>query len=984
MRRIKKILIGFFIFLVLFSIIGFFILPPVVKSILIDKLSQTLHRQVAIQKISINPFNLTASLKGVVIREPSRAQTFVSFDEFYVNAQGFSSLFKRAVILKEVRLVRPYVHISRNEDGTYNFSDLIPKGGPKETKETKPLQFSLNNIHIINGSIDFEDRPMKMRHTAREINLTVPFISDVGQDIDHYVEPRFSARINGTPYEIVGKTKPFTASKVTSFDLDIKNIDIPYYLNYVPVKLNCKLASARLDVKLGINFIMPQGKSPSITITGNLGLKDILLDDLKQNKILKIPALNIALASVEPMVPDIHLSRIAVQSPELVIKKSRAGDLNLMSLVATEQPKKPEKKEVRKVPPPAKKTTMRVLVDEFAIESGNLAYTDLQPEDGVNISLSPLNLVIKKLSTEKGSSANVDLSLTLNKKGLITVKGPLGMEPLRANLDLDIKDLGIRTFQPYFTDKVKIDVTRGAIATAGRFNLDQDDKGKSRFTYTGRISVANLATIDKASSDDFVNWKQLYFDQIAAGFNPFFINIKGVSLTDFYAKVSVNSDGTMNLQSIFGGNGKEAEKASASKPATMPATTAATDQKETAKSIKIGKVTLQGGTIDFSDQFIKPNYAVKMLNIGGSVSGLSSEEITRAAIDLKGNLGQGSPIEIAGNINPLVKDLYADIKIRFKDIELSQATPYAIKYIGYPILKGKLTFDVAYLIDKRKLDAKNNFFIDQLTFGERVESPTAIKAPVPFAVSLLADRNGQINLDVPISGSLDDPKFKVWPIIWKIIGNIITKAVTAPFSLLASLIGGGGEEMSYIEFDYGSNTILEAGQQKLSSLVKALTQRPNIKMEMTGFVDSEKDKEGLKSVAFNRQVKAQKLKKLVKKAEATESQLTTVDQIEIPPQEYEKYLTLAYEAAKFPKPRNAIGMLKELPVPEMEKLMLSHIDVTDNDLRQLASRRAESVKEQLLKTGGIDPGRIFVVTPLSPSPEKKEKVKASRVEFKLK
>ena len=151
--------------------------------------------------------------------------------------------------------------------------------------------------------------------------------------------------------------------------------------------------------------------------------------------------------------------------------------------------------------------------------------------------------------------------------------------------------------------------------------------------------------------------------------------------------------------------------------------------------IKISKVSFLGGTVDFADYNIRPNYAVKMLNLKGSVTGLSSQEISRAKVKLKGNIGYGSPLYIAGTINPLKKDLFADIKINFKNLEMSQMTPYAIKFLGYPIIKGKLNFDVSYLVDKRKLTAENKIFFDQLTFGDKVDSPDAIKAPVTLAVS---------------------------------------------------------------------------------------------------------------------------------------------------------------------------------------------------------------------------------------------------------
>lgn len=234
----------------------------------------------AIEKISINPFNLSTTIKGFVLKEPDGSQAFVSFDELYANVQGFSSLFRRAVILKEIRLTRPYVHVYRHNDGTYNFSDLIPKKEAEPKDATKSLLLSLNNIRIISGSINFDDGPMRTHHTVRDINLAIPFISNIGQDIDHYLTPTFSARINGNLYELKGKTKPFAASKETSFDLDVRDIDLPFYLNYLPVKLNCKLASARLDTKLNINFIMPEGKSPSVKVTGNFALNKIVLDDL--------------------------------------------------------------------------------------------------------------------------------------------------------------------------------------------------------------------------------------------------------------------------------------------------------------------------------------------------------------------------------------------------------------------------------------------------------------------------------------------------------------------------------------------------------------------------------------------------------------------------------------------------------------------------------------------------------------------------------
>jgi hypothetical protein len=130
---------------------------------------------------------------------------------------------------------------------------------------------------------------------------------------------------------------------------------------------------------------------------------------------------------------------------------------------------------------------------------------------------------------------------------------------------------------------------------------------------------------------------------------------------------------------------------------------------------------------------------------------------------------------------------------------------------------------------------------------------------------------------------------------------------------------------------------------------------------------------------LQRKVKAQKLNDLVKKG----SPAVPVDEVTVEPAEYEKYLTLAYRAETFPKPRNFIGMVKSLPVPEMEKLILTHIEVGEEELRQLASQRANAVKEGLLRSGKVEADRLFLVEPKTLAPEKKENLKSSRVEFKI-
>ncbi|MBN1472783.1 MAG: DUF748 domain-containing protein, partial [Syntrophaceae bacterium] len=547
MRILKKFIIGLLVFFIILGIAGFFIAPPLVKPFIMKKMSEALHRKASIEKISINPYALSVTLKGFSLEDPGKPKPFVAFDELYINTDLMPSLFRRALILKKITLTNPYVGISRKPDGSYNFSDLLPRDEKKPEPEKKPFLFSLNNIQIVNGNIDFEDGPKKTNHTVREMNISVPFISNVEYHLEHYVEPKFSAKINDNKFELLGKTRPFLTSRATSFDINIQDLDVPYYLNYVPAEMNCMLKSARLDTKIKLNFIVNEDKAPALTLTGNVALREIVLDDLRQNKILQLPSLSIDMASVEPLVSNIHLAKIAIDSPELVIRRDKQGEINLLNLTK-KQEQKPAPEKEKPAAQAKKKSGFKFRVDNILLDKADIIYMDSQPFDPVKLHFSPLTFKAANLSTEKGATGQIELEGILNKKGEFKDKGTLTLEPLSVDVQSEWKDIGIRAFQPYFTDKVKMDITRGAISSTGNFSLTRNKKDELVIKCTGAISVSNLATQDKAQSNDFVKFKRLSFNQIRFGYNPLSLYINTISLADFYARIVINPDATMNVQ----------------------------------------------------------------------------------------------------------------------------------------------------------------------------------------------------------------------------------------------------------------------------------------------------------------------------------------------------------------------------------------------------------------------------------------------------
>jgi hypothetical protein len=315
-----------------------------------------------------------------------------------------------------------------------------------------------------------------------------------------------------------------------------------------------------------------------------------------------------------------------------------------------------------------------------------------------------------------------------------------------------------------------------------------------------------------------------------------------------------------------------------------------------------------------------------------------------ADLELRGRAEGTASLEILGKVNPLATPLALDIKGIVRDLELAPLSPYSVKYAGHGIERGKLSVDVAYLVlPNGQLTASNKVVLNQLTFGDKVEGATA-SLPVKLAVALLADRNGVIDINLPISGSLNDPQFRLGPIIFKVIVNLVVKAITAPFSLLASAFGGGGDELSTVAFAPGSAALLPQAREGLDKVAKALNDRPSLKMTVVGTASLEAEREAYKQERLRALLVAEKRRSMLAgNATAVQAGATlTVSETEVP-----ALLKEVYQRADITKPRNLAGVAQEIPLPEMQALLLANIDVTQDAMRDLAVQRGVAVKDYL-------------------------------------
>ncbi len=320
---------------------------------------------------------------------------------------------------------------------------------------------------------------------------------------------------------------------------------------------------------------------------------------------------------------------------------------------------------------------------------------------------------------------------------------------------------------------------------------------------------------------------------------------------------------------------------------------------------------------------------------------------------VQGKVNGSSPLDISGSLNPLAPKASLDITAKAEGVELTGLTPYSNTYAGYPIIKGTLTVNVHYILKDEQLTAENHILLDQLTFGEPLPGAKTSKLPLRLAIALLKDSNGRIDLNIPVSGSLNDPKFSVFDVVIGALKTIIIKAATAPFNLLASAIPNfhGGEQLSYVEFAPGTSTLTPDAKKSLETLATALLARPSLNLSIEGRVDPAFDREGLREAMLLDRIKLQKVSR--------DGGNVDLDTIVLTPSDYNKYLARVYKAAKFDKPKDFMGLDKSLPPDEMKKLLLAHIDVTDKDLLHLADARAAAVRKFMSEK--VPPGRLFLV-----------------------
>ena len=930
------------------------------------------------------------------------------------------------VALQRVVIAEPHAEATRRRDGSIDLIDLFtlattaaPASNPAPTTQgaAKPpsdSSISIASFKLDNGSLRFTDQtlattadgpmviPLKNIHVeAGAFNLhgDVPTIYDVSlaSEDGASIEARGQAVIARRSALGTIAIKQFQPARVA-----------PYLASYLVARIDEGSLDASARYRIDASGSRLAGHVDELTVR---------IKKLRTT----LPSEKAALVGAEAIELDggafdlgtraFTAASLKLTAPVVAIKRDAKGNINLRAALVEAQPaatpRVPQTTAAGVTVAPRTGPAFTAIVKTLLVERGDITFEDAAAGRPVRVRAASLNLKAENIGTGVGTGGGAvvpfDLSATIEQRGKLAAKGRVTLSPLILDASIDANQVAVGWAVAYAGYRLNVNVESADLNARGTLHVEESRKpgvttGPMNLTYRGSAGIARLRALDKLTSEEFVRWKSLDIPkldvQMPAKGAPIAVTLGNVTLSDFYARLIVNANGRLNVQDVVAQPG---ERQSVTTP---DAAATPIDEKQTPKEsiatiatpsgstpsgpkpmIRVAGIKLVSGRIGVTDNFVKPNYSANLTDLNGDISAIASNDSTPADVHVLGRIDGDGSLDVSGKINLFAATAFTDISAEAKDIELTRLSPYAIKYAGYAIERGKLSMTVKYHIENGKLDAQNRLFLDQLTFGEKVDSPTATSLPVRLAVSLLKNSRGEINLNLPITGSLSDPQFSIGGVIWNAIVNILTRAVSAPFSLIASAVGssGGAEQLGYVEFAPGVSDLSSDAKKKLDTLAKALADRPQLKLDIIGRFDPVSDPAGIKRDHLLDSLKDLKAKDLSKSGEPIGR-----NDVMIAPDEYAKFLGRVYDDTKLPdKPRNLIGLAKTLPIEEMEKLLLANMKLDPSDPRWLAEARADVVRHYIEDTNKIDRSRVFLVQPKLSSQGIEDGAKPTRVDFAL-
>jgi hypothetical protein len=949
--------------LVAYTALGFLAAPAILRSVLVKQASAALHREVTVAKVRVNPLALSVTVEGLSVRHRDGAP-FVGWDSLYVRVAPLR-LLTGDVGLAEIRLVRPSVHVGLGPDGALTFQDLLASDEPsahaeQPGKKGGGLGVSIGRLAVEEARVAFHDATRRPAFDTTLGPLTIrleSFRTKGGGDSPYTfagtTESGETFRWTGTV-----RTEPLRSAGTLAFE----RIQLPKYAPYVRDELPVDVQGGSLELETRYELEWSAARRLLRLEGGKVAVDRLTLAPRGvADAPVKLPRVEVSGIEVDALAHDARVGEIALRGGALRVLREADGKLELARMAPP--------------PAPAPVTPWKWSVGAVAISGLAVNVEDRAAARPVVLPLTDVQLRLEQLRPGADASWPLALSLAWNGRGRLAAKGPIQPFASRGTLELDAADLDLAPLEPYLEREF---TTRLGGGRAGaRAVVTFDASGPSpRWTFAGDVRLDALAVSEKGN-DELLRWRALELSGIDAGSTPPHAAIRLVRLVEPKVKAFAWEDGTTSFSRV-----RRAPVEPAGKKGSTPAATGPEWR------TSIGTFEVIHGRASLVDRSVRPPALLALTGAEARVTSLSSDPRVRSAVDVRLQVEGASPIRVAGTMNPLQKEAYTELTVTSQGVDLSPLDPYAGRFLGYGIQKGKLDLDLRYKVENRSLAATNVVRVNQFTLGESTDSPDATHIPVRLALALLQDRDGVILLDVPVEGKLDDPEFHLGKVIWRTILNVLVKVATSPFSALASLVGGDHADLSLAEFTPGTAEPLPSAQERFALLATSLAQRPSLGLELEGSADAAQDGLALRRAALERELRRAK-------AASMRPPPASADAVTLGPDERARLLRAAYEEAfpatpsPGPMPGSTPGAAPAAPAPaapvqiptaqEMEERLLATAEVAPEAYRALAAERAVRAREALL-AAGLDQSRLF----LAQGGSRPEKEKGARVYFTVK
>lgn len=917
----------------LYSAGGFFGVPFAVQKALQNYAPEYLARQVTTEKIAFNPFTLRLNIRNLTMTERDKKTPFITLKELDA-AASWMSILKFAPLVDHISLDTFNINILRQDMLRFNVTDLLERyvlaSNTNQSTATKGdglklPGFSVKQISLKNSALYFSDRVRHKKDIIDAVNFDLPLITSFKEDVSTPIAPRLAFRLNGEPFDIKMQSIPFHESMKTGVNFSFTNLDLANLATFVPLKLNVALDKAQLDATVNVAFTQTT-KTPMLRLKGTGLFHDAILSNhhekASDSRLLNFKSVKVDVEELFPFHQTAKVASVTVANPSVSIVRERDGSINWLTLV--DNPVKGKNPFASTGTSSQSSNSWKWSIDTVKLENATVELTDR--ETTFNEKLHIGSMVVGPIEHTLKGQTHLTTSIDFL-KGKTTIESSLHLSPLKADSTFNVAGLDLSRLNPvvgHFT-KAKID--------SGLVNIN----GKASYDSHGVIRTKGNTGIQQFSLTEKKGSKLLSFEKLA--FSDFdveksdriYAKVKEVVFAKPFANALISKDGVFNWSRALNAEGtskqaKSQEKAPQGKEAKTPT-----------PLFSIDKVIVTDAAARYLDVSVKPVVRTDLKRVRVTTNHLANTGNTRARFVAQGNLNS-SRIKITGSGVPKNGDIDIVAKVALDTLMLPTLSAYSDRYTGHAIQRGNLSYLGECKIEKNTVDMSNQMVIDQLEFKDATPNAETTY-PMPLVAALLRDRLGKIELDIPVYGSFDDPDFSIAGTVFRVIGNLIVKAATSPFSLISSLVGGGNVDLSTVAFTAGRFDAASLDVKTADALIKVLTERPGLNVRLIGGASAETDGPLLKANVLTRMCREER--KLDPKEELTEKDRRRAIENLFDDVEDEK------------KPDTD-------DIKMIENYLLSRIEVKPEWLNALSLERATVLRNHLVTTGKVDAKRIFV------------------------